>query len=236
MMDGTGPWPDILAQRAARVLGFRAMEGHDAKRPVRSVKDVLVEIVMITVGVLIALSFDGIRTWNEHRELVREARANIASELGDNRTELAGELSGMAKTIDRIQHALDVVDRVVKTKSTQDNSVDLGFGLANLQNASRTTAEVTGALALMDYEEVKRYSSVYALQAEFLRMQSETAAQITRAISLVKVFAEPETATAREIDELTSYLRLAGASLYTQNQIGEGLLKAYDSALGTRRE
>lgn len=211
------------------------MEVHAPHGGVHSFKDALVHIGLITIGVLIALSFEGVSTWREHRALAREARENIASELADNRKELVGEIAGMKKATANVAHALAVVERIQKTKTVTDkDSVDLAFGLAILPSVSRTTAEVTGALALMQYEEVKRFSGVYLQQSEYLRMQSETATQITRAISLASVFAEPATATPREFDDLTSYLRLATASLYTQQQFAEQLVKAYDTALGAK--
>jgi len=51
-----------------------------------------VHLALITVGVLIALSFEGVASWREHRALVREARLNLTNELRDNIKELSNRL------------------------------------------------------------------------------------------------------------------------------------------------
>jgi hypothetical protein len=57
---------------------------------VRSVNSLLVELIIVTAGVLIALSVDSLREWNRHRTLAREAEATIAVEdqLGQRLSEL----------------------------------------------------------------------------------------------------------------------------------------------------
>jgi hypothetical protein len=62
----------------------RAVDIHAPHRSISSLKEGLVHLTLITLGVLIALSFEGIASWREHRALVREARANLASEIHDN--------------------------------------------------------------------------------------------------------------------------------------------------------
>jgi hypothetical protein len=42
---------------------------------------VLTELLIVTSGVLIALSVDSLREWNQHRTLVHEARTMIAQEM-----------------------------------------------------------------------------------------------------------------------------------------------------------
>ena len=60
-------------------------------RPVTSLKEFLRELLTITAGILIALSLEGLLQWNHHRQLVREARTNIISELRQNQSEIAKE-------------------------------------------------------------------------------------------------------------------------------------------------
>ena len=60
-----------------------------------TLKRFLFEITTIIVGVLIALSFDGIADWRRNQQLVREAKANLRTELRDNREAVAGFLKGV---------------------------------------------------------------------------------------------------------------------------------------------
>jgi hypothetical protein len=64
------------------------LEIHAPHKPVHSLREMITHLVLVTLGVLIALSFEGIGSWREHRALLHEARANILSELRDNQKEL----------------------------------------------------------------------------------------------------------------------------------------------------
>ena len=64
------------------------MEIHPPHGAIRSWRDFLLQLGTITAGVLIALSFEGIREAIHDRSLVREARENIRREIADNRREI----------------------------------------------------------------------------------------------------------------------------------------------------
>ena len=57
--------------------------------PIGSWKEFFRELLTITIGILIALSLDGLLEWQHHRGLAREARSNILIEMRDNRRQLA---------------------------------------------------------------------------------------------------------------------------------------------------
>src|ERR1041385_4850584 len=61
------------------------MEIHHPEKPIHSKKEFLFHMLTVVLGILIALALDGIVTWAHHRVLVREARANIATELRNNK-------------------------------------------------------------------------------------------------------------------------------------------------------
>src|SRR5204863_150882 len=79
----------------ANVRDVTTVEIHAPHRAVASLKEALVHLVLITAGVLIALSFEGIAGWREHRALVHEARVNLASEIRDNMNELGHRLKNI---------------------------------------------------------------------------------------------------------------------------------------------
>jgi hypothetical protein len=122
------------------------MEIHAPHQPVHSLREMLTHLALVTMGVLIALSFEGIGSWREHRALVREARANIRNELRDNRKELDGVLHAYPKLKAQLEHAVDFAQKALDHKLEGQDSIQMGFVNADLQSASRTTAEVTGRL------------------------------------------------------------------------------------------
>ena len=188
-------------------------------------------LVLVTLGVLIALSFEGISTWREHRALVREARANILNELRDNRQELARRLEDIPKERANLAQAIDVAQTLIDTKKLGHQKVELGFRTADLRDASRTTAAVTGAFGLMEYSEVKKYATVYGHQELFLRAQATAIQDLTRTMAAVHLLEHSQTATLRELEDWKMNLRLTIASLVIEEGLGGSLVKEYERVL-----
>ena len=202
------------------------MEIHAPHRPIHSFKEMAVQIALITLGVLIALSFEGVASWREHRALVREARANLTNEIRDNMKELANRLQQLPKERENVIHAIDVVEQLTDRKKFEkiksgSASVQLGFTTADLQNASHTTAEVTGAFGLMEYEEVKKYTTLYGHQELYVRFQHDAMQTMSRSLATVAIFAEPEKATAREVEDCKAQMHLTLAAMTVEEQLGQ---------------
>jgi len=206
------------------------MEVPAPHRPVTSFRELLTHLGLITVGVLIALSFEGIVSWSEHRALVREARVNILNEIRDNRASLAARMKAVPEETKNIGAVLDVADLMLQHKPIE-GKLSLEFRNADLRSASRATAEVTGAFALMEYDEVKKYASAYLQQELFVRVQTEGLQNMTRALASVGLIPDAKMASVREVEDWKAALRLAQASLLAVEQIGQGLLEEYGEVL-----
>ncbi len=109
--------------------------------------------------------------------------------------------------------------------------MQLGFSNADLRDASRTTATVTGAFGLMDYSEVKTYATVYGHQELFLRAQTTVIENVTRTMAAIHLLQHSDKATARELEDWKMSLRLTLASLAVEEGLGEGLVKEYERVL-----
>jgi hypothetical protein len=49
-----------------------------------TVREALVHLAIVTAGILIALSFDGMLKWRDHRSLVADTRERLESEIRSN--------------------------------------------------------------------------------------------------------------------------------------------------------
>ena len=190
----------------------------------------LIELAIVTAGVLIALSVDGVRGWMAERSLVAEARANLASELRDNKS----AVDSFRQTIPTRRNELDTVGSIATTrlegKPWPSGRAELGFTLADITAASRSTAEITGAFGLMDYAEVKDYASVYDLQRRFSELQEETMTLLRSVLSRLDLIEAPKPSAA----ELQAWLRdihTLEAQLLFLDQIGEQLSAGYAKVL-----
>jgi len=84
------------------------MDIHPVHGPVNSVKDFFVHLAIITIGILIALSLEGLLEWAHHKTLVHEARENILTEVRKNKESIDNELAELKKREDELNHIVAV--------------------------------------------------------------------------------------------------------------------------------
>ena len=90
------------------------MEIHAPDHPPTSWTETAKHLAIITAGVLIALTLDGIVSWIDHRMLVREAVANLTAELRNNKKELDGMFAGLDKEAAQLEHLDELADYLAK--------------------------------------------------------------------------------------------------------------------------
>ena len=74
-------------------------------------KETAKHLAIITAGVLIALTLEGIVSWIDHRMLVREAVANLTAELRNNKKELDGMFTALDKVSAELGHLDEIAGR-----------------------------------------------------------------------------------------------------------------------------
>ena len=187
---------------------------------------------MITAGVLIALAFEGVVSWTDHRLLVREARANITEEIRSNRKELEASLF---KNIERQEKEVEALERVANEKlalkTIANRDLALSWNFAELKNAAVTTGTITGAFGYMRYDEVKRFAAVYDLQAQFLRAQEKQIQDFQIVFAFLRRLDDSPPPGAAALEEWRSRLGSLLAGLGFQEQLGRTLAKRYDELL-----
>ncbi len=148
------------------------MDIHPPHGPVNSFKDFLPHLLTVILGILIALSLEGLIEWHHHRSLAEEARSNLTAEIRENRQLLAGGLPAAPAAEQRLKATIETIEAYRKDRRDDRTSkLDWSFGLFPLSATAWSTASSTGALSYMDYSEVQGYTRAYVLQDEFLTMQ-----------------------------------------------------------------
>jgi hypothetical protein len=125
----------------------------------------MLHLLAITIGLLIALGLEAGVEWIHHRHLVREARENIAQEIRDNQKNLAKELAVLPQEESQLERLMGVVGDLEHGRASKPDK--MVWSVTRLSDSSWNTAFSTGAVAHMDYDEVRRYSQLYALQQMF---------------------------------------------------------------------
>jgi len=114
------------------------MEIHAPDHPITGWKETVKHLAIITAGVLIALTLEGIVSWIDHRMLVREAVGNLTAELRNNRKELASLFSGLDKDVNQLEHCDDVAAKLIAHASNEHLDVDLSRVPASHEGTTNT--------------------------------------------------------------------------------------------------
>ena len=209
------------------------MEIHPPHAAIRSWRDFLLQLGTITAGVLIALSFEGIREAIHDRSLVREARENIRREIADNKRQIDEEIAQVPERSRKIDTALRFTRELLRDKHTDIRQIEIGLDLPTLSNASWQTADRAGALAHMEYAEVQKYAALYAFQ-DFLSSQHRRAIDaVATAIGIVtnSEGGDPRNAPSPELERLREEILTLKSILYIEEQMAHTASERYRKAL-----
>ena len=152
------------------------MEIHHPDAPIHSIKEFLVHLSLVTIGILIALALEGAVAALHHRHLVAEAEENMQTEIADNRSQLEAALARAPLAEDELKAAIRTItmERTRTNKTDSDHPFAFGFAVVRLRSTAWETAKAIGAVSYMSYSEAKRFTDVYLLQEELLKLQDQT--------------------------------------------------------------
>ena len=169
------------------------MDIHAPHEPVHTFKDFTIHIAIVTIGIIIALSLDGLReTLREHR-LVRETRENFRKELQPSHTYMLDELARVTAGREKLKAlandapalAQQHPEQIVARLEAIDNPYY--FFSANTWQSALST----GALAHMGTDEVLAYASAAEGTRVYVDLQAQTMDAQTRAIAFWRAHPHP---------------------------------------------
>jgi hypothetical protein len=195
-----------------------------------STRQFVLDLFMITAGVLIALSVDGLREWVQNRRVVATAQATIEREIRDNRDEVLAVLGSAQERRQNLDQALQLANELIEGQPSAINSINLGFNLAETSAARWEIAQRSGALAHMDYDQARAYARVYEAQARFAQLQDRTMARLESAAAVAS--GDPRGLTPEDLQQLRQQVLGMIGELQIERQLASRLLELYDGVLG----
>jgi hypothetical protein len=119
----------------------------------------------ITIGLLIAVSLEGLVEWQHHRHLAHDAEASLHAEIKSNANGMADVLSDLHKKQESLKHDVSVLKVVIATrKLPKGSNLEISFRIVTFDDVSWKTAQSTDALSYIPYDLAEEYSSIYATQ------------------------------------------------------------------------
>ncbi len=141
------------------------LDVHPPHEPVHGWRDFLLHLFTITVGLLIALSLEGLVEWRHHRHLVHDAEASLHEEIKANAAGMRESLAVLKKQQENLKHDVVLLKGMMSGVKTQkDDHMEIAFHISGFESVSWKTAQATGALAYMPYDTAKEYSDIYGTQ------------------------------------------------------------------------
>ena len=203
------------------------MEIHPPGGPIHSLKDFLLHLSMIAIGVLLALGAEGLAEHIHNRHLVREAKENIIGEIRDNHQTLQDNLPKLASNEQNLKSLLETLTKFRFDRHVQVPDVTLDFNMLILDDSSWKTAGTTGALGLMSYAEVKSFATDYEVQDNVNRLSQ----QLTDYwLSMTALNGDLSKLSDQQLDDLTHRIQLSLSHL----QGLENICKSLDAEYGKR--
>jgi hypothetical protein len=155
------------------------MDIHAPERPIHSLKDFGIHIAVVTVGILIALSLEGLRETVYDHHLVAETREHVRQELGNDHNQAELEFKRVSLYRDQLKELLAAMPVLEQQHPEQvaakiDAIENPGYILSA---ESWTTALSTGVLAHMPTEEVSSYAYASGGIREYTELQHDARVQ-----------------------------------------------------------
>jgi hypothetical protein len=167
------------------------LDVHAPHSKIHGMGEFFLHILTITVGLLIATQIESCMEWRHHVHLAEDARTSLHEEivrnLADMKDAQTGEMN-WRKEVDTDLKTMRGIEDHPNDPAAQHASLAINFHAIDLRDTAWTTAQTTGALAYMPYEEAQRYSEIYRSQEQFLATQEKPREDTAYALGLIARF------------------------------------------------
>jgi hypothetical protein len=207
------------------------LDVHPPHEKMHGIKDFLLHLFTITIGLLIALGLEGYAEHWKQKELKKDADTKLRQEIRDNAQEIALVHKATASEQANLRTIIEFMSARKKNQPSDARQIRLDFTAGDLNSASWKTAAATGALGFMEYDQVQRYSAVYQLQDKYSTLQNQTIDEFLQLQSYVIFDSDPEKITPVDAGSAELDTRRALAHLTAMDQVGAALAREYDAVL-----
>jgi hypothetical protein len=199
-------------------------------------RDFLIHIFTITVGLVIALSLEGILEWHHHRELVRDAEASLHAEIKKNAAGTSHTLSDLHKEQASLKADITVLKYIEKNhKAPADSSLDVTFHIRTFDSVAWRTAQSTGALSYMPYDRAQEFSDIYLEQDELKSSEEQAARDAIISLGPLMDAADNEDPTEGEAASVRKSIEVLQGQLLLVDSFLAGLDQKYKKFLAEYR-
>jgi uncharacterized glyoxalase superfamily protein PhnB len=161
---------------------------HLPYKGIRGFSEFLIHLFTITVGLLIAVQIESFVEWRHHLHLAEEAREALRAEIEHNLKDLKDAQLGLKVWREQIDADLAVMQRIQDNPNdakAQQSTLSVNFSSMTWGDTAWRTAQSTGALAYMPYEEAEQYSNIYQTQSALMALEAKPLEDTSEILGLI---------------------------------------------------
>jgi hypothetical protein len=213
------------------------LDVHPPHEPVHGVRDFILHLLTITIGLLIAVGIEGCVEWQHHRHLVHEAETSLHEEIKSNADGMQSVIDSIHNQQKTLKQDVAILQQFAKGNTPKDKNMSVTWRILSFDDVSWRTAQATGAFAYMPYADAREYANLYRAQAEYDGVQHQAMRDATYSIA---PFADTDEKspdpTPEEAKEIIARIQVLQAQLITLDSFATGLNAEYKKFLAAHPE
>lgn len=202
------------------------LDVHAPHKRLREAGEYFIHLVIITIGLLIATQIESCEEWRAHKHIASEAREALHNEIASNLKQLHDAQPAMKLWKTQLNEALAAVQLVIdhpNDPASQPHRLGIGCSGLSLDNTAWKTAQSTGALDYMPYDEAASYVNIYQAQEQLIAAQDAPCADGAAVFGIIskyhldvtgaKVTQEEAQMMAEKLGQMKFHLTFSGTML-----------------------
>jgi hypothetical protein len=140
------------------------LDVHPPHKAIHGTGEFILHLLTITVGLLIAVGIEGAVTRHEHRKLAQEAAETMTAEIRrnfDSTKHAMQSIEAQQAAMDANLAVLAKIQQNPNSPESHDAHIDASFGGVDFESTAWRTAQATGSLSYMPYEQAQKFSGIY---------------------------------------------------------------------------
>jgi len=209
------------------------LDVHPPHSAMHGIRDFLLHLFTITVGLLIALGLEGCVERAHHRHLVHEAEASLHTEIENNAKSISGAIADLHKQQAVLEHDVEILKYIMQNhKAPEKADMEINFRVVGLDDVAWKTAQTTAALSYMPYSNVQEYADIYSTQEKFNSAELQAVRDATNSLGpfLSSKKGDPDP-TGGEAANIKDKIEILGGQLFYVDSLMKSLDAEYKKFL-----
>jgi hypothetical protein len=220
-------WPPVDIEEDVPVIDV-----HPPHEPIHCWRDFFLHLTTITIGLLIALSLEGLVEWHHHRALAHEAQVSLHREIAKNESSIHEVIDDNQKRQSNLKQDVVILKYIVKYhKDPENQKMSIGSRVIGLESVAWQTAQSTGALSYMPYALAQEYTDLYDIQTLLRGLQLQSNRDVIIAIGPLANEAKDEIPTQAEAEFALQNLQTLQGQLWLEGSAMNTLGYSYKKFL-----